>query len=274
MGMPMSDRKRSIKLSSSHRSTESRSGGSQIRQGSRTSVAVPSFFTLMNLFCGFVAITQIHQGQFVYACYLIILAGLFDLLDGMAARLTRGVSLFGAELDSLCDVVSFGVAPAYLIYARMLEGSGMFGLIISALPAMCSAVRLARFNLQFSEEKKLDFEGLPTPVQAYCIVAIVLNIDQETWLLRSGILDTEVLIPVVVLLSFLMVSLIRFDGVPRISFDYLRQYPIASGAYIISVLLIGFLPYTGLLLVLLVYVLIGLTRASTRSIRALMALPK
>lgn len=270
----MSDRKRSIKLSPHRRSTEDRNGASQARQGSRASVAVPSFFTLMNLFCGFVAITQIHQGQFVYACYLIILAGLFDLLDGMAARLTRGASLFGAELDSLCDVVSFGVAPAYLIYARMLEGSGMFGLIISALPAMCSAVRLARFNLQFSEEKKLDFEGLPAPVQAYCIIAIVLNIDQETWLSRSGILDMEVLIPVVILLSLLMVSLIRFDGVPRISFDYLRQYPIASGAYITSVLLIGFLPYTGLLLVLLVYVLVGLTRASMRSIRALMALPR
>ncbi len=270
----MSERKQSIKSVSSPRSIEGRSKDSQGRRGNRTSVAVPSFFTLMNLFCGFVAITQIHQGQFVYACYLIILAGFFDFLDGMAARLTRGISLFGAELDSLCDVVSFGAAPAYLIYARMLEGSGVFGLIISVLPVMCSAVRLARFNLQFSEEKKLDFEGLPTPVQAYFIIAVVLNIDQETWLVRSGILDTGVLIPVVVLLSLLMVSLIRFDGVPRISFNYLRQYPIASGAYIISVLLIGFLPYTGLLLVLLVYVLIGLTRASAQSIRALMSSPR
>ena len=125
------------------------------------------------------------------------------------------------------------MAPADLIYVRMLEVSGIFCLIISTLPAMCSAVRLARFNLQFSEKKNLDFEGLPAPVQAYCIIAIVLNIDidQETWLSRSGILDMEVLIPVVILLSLLMVSLIRFDGVPRISFDCFRQYPIASIAY-------------------------------------------
>ena len=242
--------------------------------GNKARVAVPSFFTLMNLFCGFVAITQIHQSQFVYACYLIILAGLFDLLDGMTARLTRGQSLFGAELDSLCDLVSFGVAPAYLIYARMLGESGTLGLIISALPVMCCAVRLARFNVLFSEEKKLDFEGLPVPVQAYCVIAIVLNIDQEAWLLRAGLLDAASMIPIVVVLSLLMVSIIRFDGVPRISFDYLHQHPVASGAYLLSVLVILFFPYSGLLLTLLVYILVGLTRATIRSIRTLVALPK
>ncbi len=240
----------------------------------RARVAVPSFFTLMNMFCGFVAITQIHQGQFVHACYLIILAGLFDLLDGMIARLTNGASLFGTELDSLCDVVSFGVAPAYLIYARLLDGSGMFGLIISALPVMCSAVRLARFNLQYSPEKKLDFEGLPTPVHAYCIVAIVLNITQDTWILRVGGVSTEFLIPIIVILSLLMVSLIRFDGVPRISLYYLRANPGFSSAYIAAAIVTCVFPYTGLLLVLFVYVWVGLIRAISNSLRMLMILPK
>ncbi len=263
-------------IASPRRLLSGRTGGFRQRRGAgnKARVAVPSFFTLMNLFCGFVAITQIHQSQFVYACYLIILAGLFDLLDGMTARLTRGQSLFGAELDSLCDVVSFGVAPSYLIYARMLEESGTLGLIISALPVMCCAVRLARFNVLFSEEKKLDFEGLPVPVQAYCIIAIVLNIDQEAWLLRAGLLDTASMIPIVVVLSLLMVSVIRFDGVPRISFDYLHQYPVASGAYLLSVLAILFIPYSGLLLTLLVYILVGLTRATIRSIRTLVNLPR
>ena len=203
--------------------------------GTRARVAVPSFFTLMNLFCGFVAITQIHQEQYLAACYLIILAGLFDLLDGMVARLTNGASQFGTELDSLCDIVSFGVAPAYLIYARLLEGSGMLGLMISALPVMCAAVRLARFNLQYSPEKKLDFDGLPTPVQAYFIVAIFLNIQHETWITQISVQQTELMIPVVVILSLLMVSMIRFDGVPRISFYYLREYPFSSGSYVIAV---------------------------------------
>ena len=75
--------------------------------------AVPSFFTLMNLFSGFVAITQTAQGQYEQACWLIVLAGFFDLLDGMMARLTNSQSLFGVELDSLADVVSFGLAPSF-----------------------------------------------------------------------------------------------------------------------------------------------------------------
>jgi len=270
----MADSRVFTEVSSLRPLSEDKNDPSQVTSGARTRIAVPSFFTLMNLFCGFVAITQVHQGQFSYACYLIILAGLFDLLDGMAARLTRGTSLFGTELDSLCDIVSFGVAPAYLIYARMLESSGMFGLIICVLPVMCSAVRLARFNVQYSPEKKPDFEGLPTPVQAYWIVAIILNIDQQTWFSQTGMLGSGALIPIVVILSLLMVSLIRFDGVPRISFTYLREYPIASSAYIASVLTIGFIPYTGFLLILLVYVSTGLIRASVRSIKTLRALPR
>ena len=263
----MDDWLKSTSASSTRNLLEDVDNNSSEAAPNRARVAVPSFFTLMNLFCGFVAITQIYQEQFAYACYLIILAGLFDLLDGMIARLTRGKSLFGAELDSLCDIVSFGVAPAYLLYVQMLGDSGMFGLIISALPVMCSAVRLARFNLQFTEEKKLDFEGLPTPVQAYFIIALVLNIDQQTWLSRMGFLDTAVLIPILVILSLLMISVIRFDGIPRISFEYLRQYPFASGAYILSGLITGFFPYFGLLCVILVYMLIGIVRASMRSIR-------
>ncbi len=245
---------------------------SEASQGNKVRVAVPSFFTLMNMFCGFVAITQVHQEQFAYACYLIIFAGLFDLLDGIVARLMHGTSQFGVELDSLCDAVSFGVAPAYLVYARILESSGTFGLIVSTLPVMCGAVRLARFNLQTLPEKKLDFDGLPISIYAYFVVAIVLNIDQETWLVQSGVLDTGFFIPVVVILSLLMVSMIRFDGVPRISFDYLRQYPVASGAYIASVLFMAIFPYSGLLLTILVYILIGLAHASIRSVRSLMAL--
>ena len=267
----MVERETKDQLNGIQRFSENENGASP---SARARVAVPSFFTLMNLFCGFVAITQVHQEQYLAACYLIILAGLFDLLDGMVARLTNGASQFGTELDSLCDIVSFGVAPAYLIYARLLEDSGMLGLMMSALPVMCAAVRLARFNLQYSPEKKLDFDGLPTPVQAYFIVAIILNIQHETWISQISVQQIELMIPVVVILSLLMVSMIRFDGVPRISFHYIREYPISSGSYIITALIIGVYPYTGLLLVLLVYVSIGLIRSATHSIRMLMSLPR
>jgi CDP-diacylglycerol--serine O-phosphatidyltransferase len=137
--------------------------------------AVPSFFTLMNLFSGFMALTQILEGRFEQACWLIVLAGFFDVLDGMMARLTDGESLFGIELDSLSDIVSFGVAPAYLVYAFGLKEFGMLGVAVSSLPAICGAVRLARFNVQFEGIKKDYFVGLPIPVQAACIVSLILN---------------------------------------------------------------------------------------------------
>ncbi len=235
------------------------------------SVAVPSFFTLMNLFCGFLAITQVHTGQFTYACYLIVLAGFFDLLDGMMARLTHGHSLFGVELDSLSDIVSFGVAPSYLVFALMFEDAGAFGLIVAALPAMCAAVRLARFNVNFDGEKKVDFEGLPAPAQAWFIVALVLNIEADAWLARAGVLDTATLTPVIIVLALLMVSTIRFDGVPRISVAYVRAHPVASSAYLAAVILFVFFRHAGLLVTLVVYVTIGLIRATARAMKLVFA---
>lgn len=222
----------------------------------------------MNLFCGFLAITQVHASQFTYACYLIVLAGFFDLLDGMMARLTSGQSLFGVELDSLSDIVSFGVAPSYLVFALILEDAGAFGLIVAALPAMCAAVRLARFNVTFDGEKKAEFEGLPAPAQAWFIVALVLNVEADAWLARAGVLDTATLTPVVIILSLLMVSTIRFDGVPRISIAYVQKHPIAATAYILAVLLFVFFRHAGLLLTLMVYVTVGIVRATARAVKS------
>ena len=92
------------------------------RPGRRMSyVAIPSFFTLMNLLCGFGAITQIYEESFDTAAWLILLGAFFDALDGMMARLTNSTSLFGVELDSLSDIVSFGVAPAFLVYVFGLK---------------------------------------------------------------------------------------------------------------------------------------------------------
>ena len=139
--------------------------------------AVPSFFTLMNLFCGFLSLIQVYDGNLENAAWLIILAGFFDGLDGMMARLTNGTSLFGVELDSLSDVVSFGVAPSFLIWAAGLSEMGTTGVIIASLPALAGAIRLARFNISFEGTKGDYFSGLPIPVSAAVIVAIILNED-------------------------------------------------------------------------------------------------
>ena len=232
-------------------------------------VAFPSFFTLMNLLCGFLALTQVHEGAFTIACWLIVLAGFFDLLDGMMARLTDAVSPFGVELDSLSDIVSFGVAPAYLVYVFGLSEFGPLGMIVASLPALCGAVRLARYNLSFDGEKKDYFEGLPIPVQAMAIVALILNFDDATWFSRYSMNNLSMLIPIVFLLSGLMVSTIQFDAIPKPTVSYIRRRPKKVAAYGLAVLAIMVLQQVGLLVVLAVYLLHGLGMAVYRLIDAL-----
>lgn len=235
--------------------------------------AVPSFFTLMNLFSGFLALVQIHDGQFAYAAWLIVLAGFFDMLDGMMARLTHSQSLFGVELDSLCDVVSFGVAPAYLVYVFGLSELGVPGLIVASLPALCGAVRLARFNVSFDGEKKDYFTGLPIPMQAAATVALILHLQDASWFGEPPFSIRNVLMPAVIVLSALMISNIPFDAAPRPSPGYIRAHPYKSIGYLGGVLLVLFLQATGLLLGLIAYLLLGIGQAGYRLVRAILEPP-
>jgi CDP-diacylglycerol--serine O-phosphatidyltransferase len=235
--------------------------------------AVPSFFTLMNLFSGFLAITQIHDGRFDYACWLIVLAGFFDALDGMMARLTNGQSLFGVELDSLSDIVSFGVAPSFLVYEFGLKDFGVLGLVVSSLPAICGAVRLARFNIGFDGEKKDYFRGLPIPVQAITIVALILNVNDAGSFSRFSLNNLSVLIPIVFVLSGLMVSNIKFDAIPKPSARYIRAHPRKSIAFGVGLLLLIFLQQIGLLIVLSVYLLYGIIRSIYSLVQQVLSTP-
>jgi CDP-diacylglycerol--serine O-phosphatidyltransferase len=127
---------------------------------------LPQLFTTANLFFGFFSMIQSTQGHFDRAALGIVLAGLFDALDGRVARLARSTSRFGSEYDSLADVVSFGVAPAFLAYmAGELTGLQRTGWILAFLFTACAALRLARFNVQPSRYKG-RFEGLPSPAAA------------------------------------------------------------------------------------------------------------
>lgn len=107
----------------------------------------------MNLFCGFLAIISIAEGRLFFGAWLIVFAGLFDALDGFMARLSNATSQFGIELDSICDVVSFGVAPGFLLYSYGLSELPFVGIILSALTPLCGAVRLARFNVEVQGER-------------------------------------------------------------------------------------------------------------------------
>lgn len=236
-------------------------------------VAVPSFFTLMNLFSGFLSIVQTFEGRFDYACWLIVLAAFFDVLDGMMARLTNASSMFGIELDSLSDVVSFGVAPSVLVYVFGLREFGALGLISSALPAICGAVRLARFNVAFEGEKKDYFVGLPIPGMAAVIVALILNFNNAEWFSRYSPSNLSFLIPIVILLSFLMISTIKFDAIPKPTTAYARAHPRKFLAYAFGLLLVILLQQIGLLVVLSVYILFNLGRAGRHIVQALSSEP-
>jgi CDP-diacylglycerol--serine O-phosphatidyltransferase len=232
-------------------------------------VVVPSFFTLMNLFCGFLALTQIQDGAFVMACWLIALAGFFDLLDGLMARLADAVSPFGVQLDSLSDVVSFGVAPSFLVYSYALQEAQPIGLIVAALPALCGSVRLARYNVNFESEKGDHFEGLPIPGQAVATVALILTAENSAWGSTLQLDHPSVLMSLVVVLSGLMVSSIRFDAIPKPSVGYMRAHPKKTAAYVAAGLLIVGLQELGLLAVFALYLAYGVGRAFVQLVEAL-----
>lgn len=234
--------------------------------------AVPSFFTLMNLFSGFLAVVQIHEGRFVSACWLVVLAGVFDLFDGMMARLTGGQSAFGVELDSLADAVSFGLVPSYLVYVFGLSEAGLLGIVVSSLLALCGAVRLARFNVLFDGEKKTSFTGLPIPMQAATVVALVLNVERHDFQFYSpGGLN--LLIPTVVVLALLMVSTIPFDSGPRPSAFYVRAHPWWALFYAVCLILVIVLQEKGLLIALTAYLAAGIGTSVLRFVRVVRTSP-
>ena len=141
---------------------------------------LPNLFTTANLFFGFFAIvhaiqlTVRDQTHFKFCAIAIFMAGVFDMLDGRVARRTNTASKFGMEYDSLCDLVSFGVAPAIVIYLWALQSFGKVGWIGLFLYVACGALRLARFNLQSSNLEKSYFQGLPIPMAAMMLSGTIL----------------------------------------------------------------------------------------------------
>ncbi len=135
---------------------------------------LPNLLTTGNLFFGFFSIVKSLQGDFKWAASAILLAAIFDVLDGRVARLTGGTSDFGVQYDSLCDMVSFGVAPSFLMYQFALHDFGRVGWVICFLFMACGSLRLARFNVQSSIGKASgDFTGLPIPMAAGVIATFV-----------------------------------------------------------------------------------------------------
>lgn len=184
---------------------------------------LPNLMTTGNLFCGFFAVIQSIKGNFLFAAYAIVVAAVFDQLDGRLARLTRSTSKFGAEYDSLCDLVSFGMAPGVLLFLWALQPFGRLGWVACFLFVACGALRLARFNVQAHVVEKNYFQGLPIPMAAGIVASSVLAF-QDLELEPNG---NYGLLIMTVLLAFVMVSNFRFrsfkdlDLKERLPFRYL-----------------------------------------------------
>ena len=173
---------------------------------------LPSGLTLLGLCSGATAIPFALSGNFSAAVVAIVLAAIFDTLDGKIARLMGTDSKFGAQLDSLADLVSFGIAPAVLVYMWSLHQAGGAGWTLSLIFCVCAAVRLARFNIESDEASEeaaapAHFTGVPTPAAA-CLILLPLILSFQ-FTVDSGFRDPAVSGAVIAVVSLLMVSKLR-----------------------------------------------------------------
>ena len=216
----------------------------------------PNFVTLLGLFSGFYSIVATLNGNYVMASYATLVAFVFDGLDGKIARMLNASSEFGIQLDSLADLISFGVAPALLVYKWALEPYGRLGWMAAFLFVACAALRLARFNVQSKRISNKFFVGLPSPAAAGVVVTSVL-------FARHFFGDpTAIEVPLwftfmIYILAFLMVS-----NVPYFSFkniEYFHKKPFNSlVAFVLFIFVLGLYPEVFLFLFASAYAASGI----------------
>ena len=203
----------------------------------RGAYVLPSLFTIGNIFMGFWAIILALRERFVIAGALIILAAALDFLDGAIARLTGTESEFGREFDSLADVLTFGMAPALAAWAWGLHEYARAGWLVPLFYLVCTAIRLARFNVQTGRVDSRWFVGLPSPAAAGALASILLvgvEPDWRPWLVRG-------MAALLVALGLLMVSTFRFWSLKALDFRQRRSYR-AAVVPVAVLLLLAFWP--------------------------------
>lgn len=229
----------------------------------RVVLVMPSTFTLGNLFFGFWAIVSAAQGNLTWAGWFVVFAGLLDMLDGRLARLSNTGSRFGAELDSLVDAISFGVAPALIMYFLEFAGGGRFAWAICFIYVVAVTARLARYNVLAHDQPHSHwFVGLPSPA-AGLTLAVYYPFSQTGWYQASlAYLDLQHqgLVILMLLLSVLMVSNVKYPKFPSIGF---RSGRAIAGTIFTVALLVGGTTYPEYVLFPfgIAYLLFGIARA-------------
>jgi len=231
---------------------------------------LPSLFTCGNMAFGILSVIASIGGHFIPAAWFLIGALFCDIFDGRIARMTKTTSMFGMELDSLSDLVSFGIAPGIMMYMLVLNTMGKIGIAIAVLYVLCCALRLARFNvLAHSGEVHKHFVGLPTPASAGVIISFVLSysllvpegysLNFKTIHALMGLMPTffKAMPIVIVVLSFLMVS-----NVPYLSFKKLKLSKIHTiellAVLIVLIILIVIFPQNTIFIIFTIYAVSGL----------------
>ncbi len=192
----------------------------------RGAYILPSLFTVANLFFGFSAMLLAEKGDYLFACLSVFVAAVMDMLDGRIARLTGTESEFGAELDSIVDVVSFGVAPAFIFYHWGFSAAGTdvflrrLGWAAAFVYVSCGALRLARFNIQKSVVDSRYFVGVPIPIAAVFVSSVILKFPNGS----ESVLISFVAAFLVIFVAILMISKIKYNSFKKAKLKKKRPY--------------------------------------------------
>jgi CDP-diacylglycerol--serine O-phosphatidyltransferase len=216
---------------------------------------LPSLLTTGNLFCGFFAIILAAEARYTEAAVAIFVAMVMDVLDGKVARLTKTTTQFGVEFDSLADIVSFGVAPAFMLYTFALASLGRAAWLGAFLFVACGALRLARFNVYSGVSDRRYFVGLPIPAAAGIVASVMLLLGNdvlERWQAAAIAVGTYGV-------AVLMVTTFRYWSFKEV--DFARRRPTSLLLLVVlAVLIVATHPQWFLFLLLSAYVLSGPTR--------------
>ena len=224
------------------------------REGMRRGVyLLPNLCTSASLFFGFYSVVKSLSGQFERAAWAILLAGIFDIVDGRLARLAKAESEFGIEYDSLTDLASFGLAPGILMYVWCLREMGKIGWLAAFLYFACGALRLARFNVQHDTVERDAFQGLPIPAAAYVIATYVI-FHNYLYVLPP---DSVFVALTMMLLALLMVSSLRYRSAKIIDLAKRNSFFVLV-LVVIGIFLVAIKPEITMFLLTLAYVVSGL----------------
>ncbi len=225
---------------------------------------IPNILTTGNLFSGMAAVVLVFHGRIEAAAIAILVAMVFDVLDGTSARLTNSTSEFGVEYDSLSDLISFGLAPGFLIYAWALESPGMLGAAVMFAYVACGALRLARFNAMGTYGDSRFFTGLPIPAAAGFLATFYI-FDKHLAHLSDAVLPS-VAIALSLLMSFLMVSTVKYRSVKQLKFQGHHHFMYLVWTVLILVSVIAY-PQLMLFLLCLGYACSGVCEKGWNAIR-------